>query len=60
MALNVQPEIRQMSLAGIIPAPCNPREIDEPALAGLQTSIEKFGLVQLLIVNRRTGHLVAG
>jgi len=58
--INVHPEIREMKLADIQPAPYNPREITEPAYAGLQESLRKFGMIELLVVNKRSGRLVAG
>jgi hypothetical protein len=41
-------------------APYNPRRISESALRGLQSSVERFGLVQPIIVNERTGYIVGG
>jgi ParB-like chromosome segregation protein Spo0J len=42
------------------PAPYNPRAIGEPALAGLIESLKKFGMVDPIIVNIRTGLMVGG
>ncbi len=47
-------------LADLVPAPFNPRTISDGALAGLGESIGRFGLVQPIIVNSRTGHVVGG
>jgi len=58
--INVKPEIAEMALAKIKPAPYNPRQIGDAAFAGLQESMSKFGLLDLLVVNRRTGRLIAG
>jgi len=41
-------------------APYNPRSISEPALAGLAASIRRFGLVQPVVWNERTGRVVSG
>jgi ParB-like chromosome segregation protein Spo0J len=41
-------------------APYNPRTITDDAMGGLETSIERFGLVQEIVVNRRTMHVVGG
>lgn len=41
-------------------APYNPRHITNMARGRLQHGMEQFGLVQPLIWNRRTNHLVAG
>jgi len=53
-------EIRDISIQDIIPAPYNPREISPKALEGLRASLEEFGLVEPLIWNQRTKHLVGG
>ncbi|MFH1732787.1 MAG: DNA modification methylase, partial [Planctomycetota bacterium] len=53
-------EIKQMQLSKIIPADYNPREITPEARAGLQASLERFGLLDVLVVNKRTGRLVKG
>jgi len=58
--INVQPEIADMPLAAIVPAPYNPRTISDPAYAGLQESLQKFGYIDLLVVNKRTSRLIAG
>lgn len=41
-------------------APYNPRRISDAALDGLQASVETFGLVQDIVVNRRNNHVVGG
>ncbi len=51
-------ETRQ--LKDLLPADYNPRKISPEALAGLKKSIEKFGCVQPVIVNERTGIVVGG
>jgi DNA modification methylase len=48
------------SLTDLVPAPYNPRRISDDALAGLGASVDRFGLVQPVIVNERTGHIVGG
>ncbi|MFO0931130.1 MAG: ParB N-terminal domain-containing protein [Planctomycetota bacterium] len=47
-------------IADLVPAPYNPRRISDDALAGLGESIGRFGLVQPVIVNSRTGRIVGG
>jgi len=47
-------------VADLLPAPFNPRTISADALAGLGESIGRFGLVQPVIVNSRTGRIVGG
>ena len=38
----------------------NPRRISNEALKGLRKSIDRFGLVEPIIWNKRTGHVVGG
>lgn len=52
--------IRTLTLTELIPAPYNPRVISEAALAGLTESIERFGNVQPIVWNERTGNVVSG
>jgi len=58
--INVQPVVEEILLSDYRPAPYNPREIKEGAMSGLRHSLEKFGYVDLIIVNKRTGHIVGG
>ena len=44
----------------IQPAPYNPRMISEDALGGLGESLDRFGLVQPIVVNVRTNRIVGG
>jgi len=53
-------EITYYDLIDVIPADYNPREINDEELSGLRNSIKRFGLVDPLIVNGRTGVLVGG
>jgi len=52
--------IKKMKLAELKPAPYNPRTISEAALRGLSASIKRFGLVEPIIVNKRSGNVVGG
>ncbi|MBA4389103.1 MAG: DNA methylase [Verrucomicrobia bacterium] len=52
--------IERKLIADLMPAPYNPREISPEALAGLQASVARFGLVEPVVWNRRTGHVVGG
>ncbi len=54
-----QPLVR-MALDDLKPAPYNPRKISATALKGLRASLKRFGLVQPIVFNRRTGHVVGG
>jgi len=47
-------------VADLVPADYNPRSISPEALAGLEASIRRWGLVQPIIVNERTGNVVGG
>ena len=52
--------IERKLITDLMPAPYNPREISPEALAGLQASVARFGLVEPVVWNRRTGHVVGG
>ena len=58
--INVKPDICDVKMSEIKPAPYNPREISDAALAGLRQSLAKFGLVDLLVVNRRNMRIISG
>ena len=58
--INVKPDICDVKMSVIKPAPYNPREISDAALAGLRHSLEKFGLVDLLIINKRNMRIISG
>ena len=58
--INVKPDIRDVRLSDIKPAPYNPREISDEALAGLRQSLEKFGLVDLMVINKRNMRIISG
>lgn len=52
--------IETRRIADLRPADYNPRKIDAAAQKGLTASIERFGAVQPIIVNERTGNVVGG
>lgn len=52
--------IRTVPLDQLHPAGYNPRTISPEAYAGLRESIERFGLVQPIVWNERTGNVVSG
>ncbi len=58
--INIKPEIKTLILADIIPDKENPRYIKKAAFKGLSNSLEQFGYVDLLIVNKRNMTLVHG
>src|SRR5262245_56054158 len=52
-----------MSIETLTPAPYNPRKLlkpTDPAWVKLETSLREFGLVEPLIWNEATGHVVGG
>jgi hypothetical protein len=49
-----------MKLTALTPAPFNPCTITEEAARGLRASIRRFGLVQPIVWNRTSGHVVGG
>ena len=52
--------IESRKLSDLTPADYNPRQISDRALSGLRESVTRFGLVQPIIVNERTGNVVGG
>ncbi|MBA4387660.1 MAG: DNA methylase [Verrucomicrobia bacterium] len=59
MSMNVL-QLETKQIHDLLPAPYNPRQICPEALAGLRASVERFGLVEPVVWNRRTGHVVGG
>ncbi len=53
-------QIARKQLSDLTPADYNPRTITDAALAGLRASIHRFGLVEPIIWNERTGNVVGG
>lgn len=53
-------EIRLLPIDSLIPAEYNPRTVTAKAFRKLKLSLEKFGLVEPLVWNERTGHVVGG
>jgi hypothetical protein len=49
-----------MPLSKLKPAPYNPRTMSDTARAGLAASLKKFGLVEPIIWNKRSGYIVGG
>ena len=60
LAKHVRFEMMTIDRAKITAAPYNPRVIDTTARRKLKSNLQKRGLVQPLLWNKRTGHLVAG
>ena len=56
-------DIRIMPVADLVPAPYNPRRIlkpGDPRYKKLSASLREFGLVEPLVWNEATGHVVGG
>jgi ParB-like chromosome segregation protein Spo0J len=51
---------KTVKLVDLKPNPKNPREIDDANLKALENAIRRFGLVQELVVNTKTGYIVGG
>lgn len=49
-----------VKISSLKAAPYNPRQISGEALAGLGKSLERWGVVQEVVANKRTGHIVGG
>ena len=61
MMANVKPlSIKALPLDQLEAAPYNPRHISAEALAGLKASVKRFGLVEPIVWNKRTKHVVGG
>ena len=58
--INVKPDIQDIHVSALNPAPYNPRDISPEALAGLRQSLERFGMVDLLVVNKRNMRVISG
>jgi len=52
--------IEERSLDSLSPADWNPREIDDASLDGLERCILRYGLVQPIVWNERSGRVVGG
>ncbi len=50
----------ECELSKLIPAPYNPRKISDEQMNGLQASLDRWGLVQDIVVNKKTRHIVGG
>jgi DNA modification methylase len=48
----VEPRYERVRIADLNPATYNPRRISNDALAGLRESVERFGLVEPIIINK--------
>ena len=53
-------DIQRVRLVDMNPAVYNPRKMTDEARRGLGASIDQFGLLSLIIWNKRTGNIVGG
>lgn len=53
-------EIKKVPITQLKFAPYNPRHLPEHEKQALKRSISEFGLVEPLVYNKRTGHIVGG
>lgn len=53
-------KIEEKDIDVLLPADWNPREITEESLSGLETCILRYGLVQPIVWNERSGRVVGG
>jgi hypothetical protein len=51
---------KKVKLVDVKEMPNNPRSITDDALEGLTQSISRFGYVEPIVLNERTGHIVGG
>lgn len=53
-------DVRRVKLTKLNPAAYNPRKIRDEAFEGLSSSIDRFGLISLIVWNERSGNIVGG
>ena len=58
--IDASPDVRRMKLSELNPSAYNQRKISENAYQGLSGSIDKFGLLSLIVWNERSGNIVGG
>lgn len=58
--INIKPEIKSLLLKDIKPWKGNPRQIENEAREGLKCSLNQFGYIDLLVVNKRGMELISG
>src|SRR5690242_10846536 len=52
--------IRRRAISTLVPDPANPRSHGEENIAAIVASIRRFGQVEPLLIQKRTGRVVAG
>ena len=53
-------KVKTVKLSDLVPIEENPRKIEPANARALKASIERFGVVELIVWNERTGHIVSG
>jgi len=53
-------QIRKVPFSSVKPLPENARVISDASLAALEVSLDRFGYVEPIVWNERTGHIVGG
>jgi DNA modification methylase len=52
--------LQVVPISDLRPAPYNPRRIDPAAMTALEKSLQRFGYVEPIVWNRRSGYVVGG
>lgn len=60
LKIKVKQEIKTLKVSSIKPWKENPRGISDEALAGLRSSLVRYGLLEFLVVNSRNMQLISG
>lgn len=60
MPIKTDLNIQEIQIKDLKPAPYNPRDINDEALDGLESSLTRFGIVEPIIWNQKTGFIVGG
>lgn len=55
-----EPELQTIPVSELKFAPYNPRKIDPKELAKLENSIKEYGVVEFIVWNKQTKHVVGG
>ena len=53
-------QLEQVNPAELMPADYNPRQINDLQMNALKRSLERWGFVEPVVVNKKTGHIVGG
>ena len=53
-------KVKTVKLADLIPLEDNPRKISQANAQALKSSLNRFGMVELIVWNEATGHIISG